>query len=280
MSTQLSNNLITIFDSEVKHIYQSEGFSLGNTIRKKTGRAKTFKFPVYGSLIAEEHVPGKQAEIQNAEQKQTVVIAQDRRIVSATDKFENLQVNYDDRQEAAKAQAMAMGRDSDQLIINALADSTTTNVVTESGTAGLTLEKLKSAVEMLENKEIDLSQCTFLGTVKQKQELLDNIKATSKDYVSGSPLEKGTFEEFLGIGNFVWIGNRKEGGLPIDASKMRSNFLYHHDSVGLGEVLGFETRTDWDATLGADLIQSYYSAGAGEIDSTGIVSMQCYEGQD
>jgi len=276
MATQLSNNLITIFDSEVKHIYQAEGFTLDGTVRKKTGNAKTFKFPVYGTLQAEEHVPGQDALIQNATQRQATVIAQDRRVVSAVDKFENLQVNYDDRQEAARAQAMAMGRDSDQMIINALASSTTTNAVTESGTDGLTLAKLKLAVEALEDKEIDLSQCTFLGTVKQKQELLDEIKATSADYVSSRPLETGKFDGFLGIGKFIWIGSRIEGGLPISSSK-RKNFLWHHDAVGLGEVLNVQTRTDWDAKLGADLVQSYYSAGAGEIDPTGIAYIECYE---
>lgn len=276
MATQLSNNLITIFDSEVKHIYQSEGFTLDGTVRKKTGNAKTFKFPVYGTLQAEEHVPGQDAIIQNATQRQATVIAADRRVVSAVDKFENLQVNYDDRQEAARAQAMAMGRDSDQMIINALAASTTTNAVTEASTVGLTLAKLKSAVALLEKNEIDLGACTFLGTYKQKQQLLDETKATSSDYVSFRPLQDGNFDGFLGIGKFIWIGERAEGGLPISSSK-RKNFLWHHDAVGLGEVLNVQTRTDWDAKLGADLVQSYYSAGAGEIDPTGIAYIECYE---
>lgn len=275
MATQLSNNLITIFDSEVKHIYQSEGFTLDGTVRKKTGNAKTFKFPVYGTLQAEEHVPGQDALIQNATQRQATIIANDRRVVSAVDKFENLQVNYDDRQEAARGQAMAMGRDSDQMIINALAASTTTKAITEGSTASLTLAKLKSAVEYMEKDEIDLGQCTFLGSYEEKQALLDEIKATSADYVSSRPLETGNFDGFLGIGKFVWIGERPEGGLPISSSK-RKNFLWHHDAVGLGEVLNVQTRTDWDAKLGADLVQSYYSAGAGEIDPTGIVSIECY----
>jgi hypothetical protein len=275
MATQLSNNLITIFDSEVKHIYQSEGFMLANTVRKKTGNGKTFKFPVYGSLRAEEHVPGQDANIQNATQRQATVIAMDRRVVSATDKFENLQVNYDDRQEAARAQAMAMGRDSDQMIINALESSTTLNTVAEAG-AGLTLAKLKSAVEMLEKAEIDLGACTYLGTYKQKMELLEEIKATSADYVSSRPLETGNFDGFLGIGKFIWIGERAEGGLAKEGNA-RSNFLWHHDSVGLGEVLNVQSRTDWDAKMGADLVQSYYSAGAGEIDPTGIVKISCVE---
>ena len=276
MATQLSNNLITIFDSEVKHIYQSEGFTLDGTVRKKTGNAKTFKFPVYGTLSAEEHVPGQDALIQNATQRQATVIANDRRVVSAVDKFENLQVNYDDRQEAARAQAMAMGRDSDQMIINALAASTTTKAITEAGTGGLTLAKLKSAVEYMEKDEIDLGQCYFLGTYKQKQQLLEEIKATSQDYVSSRPLETGNFDGFLGVGKYIWIGERQEGGLPKASSK-RKNFLWHHDAVGLGEVLNVQTRTDWDAKLGANLVQSYYSAGAGEIDPTGIVSIECYE---
>lgn len=275
MATQLSNNLITIFDSEVKHIYQSEGFTLDGTVRKKTGNAKTFKFPVYGTLKAEEHVPGQDALIQNATQRQATVIANDRRVVSAVDKFENLQVNYDDRQEAARAQAMAMGRDSDQMIIDALAASTTTKAITEAGSNSLTLAKLKSAVEQMEKDEIDLGQCTFLGSYKEKQALLDEIKATSADYVSSRPLETGNFDGFLGVGKYIWIGERPEGGLPVSSSK-RKNFLWHHDAVGLGEVLNVQTRTDWDAKLGADLVQSYYSAGAGEIDPTGIVSIECY----
>ena len=115
-----------------------------------------------------------------------------------------------------------------------------------------------------------------MGTYKQKSDLLNEVKATSADYVSSRPLESGNFDGFLGIGKFIWIGDRPEGGLPISTSK-RKNFLWHHDAVGLGEVLNVQTRTDWDALMGADLIQSYYSAGAGEIDPTGIAYIECYE---
>ena len=80
----------------------------------------------------------------------------------------------------------------------------------------------------------------------------------------------------MGIGKYIWIGERVEGGLPKEDS-VRKNFLWHHDSVGLGEVLNVQSRTDWDAKMGADLVQSYYSAGAGEIDPTGIVIISCNE---
>lgn len=280
MSTQLSNNLVTIFDSEVKQIFQTEGFLLKETVRYKNGNAKQFKFPVYGKLMAEEHIPGVEGSIQNAAQRQATIIVKDRKIISATDQFEALQVNYDDRKEAATAHAMAMGRDSDQLIIDALVASSTAKTVANNisgATADLTFEALKNAAKQLRVDGVNTMDCTFIGHVTQREALEGELQATSGDFISKKPLETGDWNGYLGIGRYIFIGDMAEGGLPKDSSNDRTCFLYHRQAVGYAASMDLRTRVDWDAKLSADLIQSFYSGNAGEIDPLGVVKITCRE---
>lgn len=280
MATQLSVNLVTIFDSEVKQVYQTEGFLLKNSIRYKSGNAKTFKFPVYGKLIAEEHVPGVEGSIQNATQRQATIIVKDRKIISATDQFEALQVNYDDRQEAAKAHAMAMGRDSDQAIIDALVATTTAKSVANNisgSVTGLTVKALKNAAKQLRKDGVNTQNCTYIGHVSEREALENEVTATSGDYVSKRPLETGEWNGFLGIGTYIWLGDMAEGGLPIDGSLDRTTFLFDKQALGYATSMDLRTRVDWDPMLSADLIQSFYSGNAGEIDALGICKIICRE---
>lgn len=280
MSTQLSNNLVTIFDAEVKQQFQVEGFSLKNSIRYKSGQAKTFKFPVYGKLMAEEHIPGVEGSIQNASQRQATVIVKDRKIISATDSFEALQVNYDDRQEAAKAHAMAMGRDSDQLVIDALNATTSTLSVANNisgSVSNLTVKALRNAAMRLRKSGVNTMNCTYVGHVYQREALEGEVAATSSDYVSKKPLETGVWDGFLGIGRYVFLGDMEEGGLSIDGSYDRTTFLFDKQALGYANSMELRTRVDWDARLSADLIQSFYSGNAGEIDPLGICKIICRE---
>jgi len=274
MSTPLSGNLIKIFDEKVKHAYQAKGFKLAGAVRTKSGNAKVFRFPKYGKMIAEEHIVGSDASLQLATQTNVEVTVKNWRVVSPTDIFENAQVNYDDINEASMAQAMAIGRRSDQLIIDALEASGTSKTVAV-GSTGLTVAKIKSAAALLDKDEVPIEDRYFLAHTNGKEILLADSTTSSTDYMNVKSLVGGDIDTFYGF-KFIWIGNRSEGGLNL-TSTTRKNFAFHKQALGYAQNMEVLSRRDWDAMKGADLVQTYFSANAIAIDTDGIVQVNTKE---
>ena len=81
---------------------------------------------------------------------------------------------------------------------------------------------------------------------------------------------------FLGF-NVVTLGDRDEGGLPIDGSSDRTCYAFHRDALGLGIGMGQTSRVDYIAEKTSYLVASMFSAGAVAIDDEGIVTITCRE---
>src|SRR5690606_13933701 len=147
MSISLSNVEQTLFDAEVKKAYQSRGFILRDYVRMRDNvEANIVSFRKVGSVTAEQYAFQQAVVYQDPNFNKVNVTLNPYRAPTLIDDVERFLYNFDERQEDAMLIAMALGRRSDQLIIDALDASGTTNTIAAGGT-GMTFAKVRQVVE-------------------------------------------------------------------------------------------------------------------------------------
>lgn len=192
------------------------------------------------------------------------------------DRLQELKINIDERQVIANAGAYALGRKTDELIINALAGVSGGQEIGD-GNMGITLSKVMSALEKLGAADVpdDGERYAVVGW-KQWSELLQIDEFSSADYVGADDLPfNGTqAKRWLGA---LWIPH---SGLPKDGNDIRSCFWYHR--TALGHAAGSDVQTDitWHGDRAAHFVNNMMSQGAARIDDTGIVEILCDETPD
>ena len=240
MAISISNAFVTLFDTEVKQAYQGDAV-LRNTVRLRTGvTASTHKFPKIGSGVAQVRVPQSDVTPLNVTYSQATVTLTDYIAAEYSDIFNQAKVNFDERQELVQVGAKAIGRRSDQMIIDALAASSTSlTVATSIGGAGtnLNMAKLREAARLLNTANVPAEDRYMLIHASQLASLLSETSVTSSDFNTVKALVQGEINTFLGF-MFHTLGDRSEGGLPIDGSLDRTCYAFHSAAVGYGEGRG------------------------------------------
>ena len=269
MSISIDNVFVKQFEADVHLAYQQMGTKLRSTVRSKSGvvgASTTFQKVGRGTASTKSRhgiVP-----VMNLNHEPVECLLQDYYAGDWVDALDELKVNVDERRVVASAGAYALGRKTDELIVNAM-NTATANV--GDYTSGLTKDLILSAVEVLNTNDVpdDGRRFAVVG-VHQWNELLSMDEFVSADYVgASSPLVNG-FEarKWLGI---TWV---LYNGLPVDGTK-RDCFIYHASSVG--HACGQEVKTDisWHGERAAHFISNSMSQGAVLIDGDGIVRVKC-----
>jgi hypothetical protein len=187
------------------------------------------------------------------------------------DRLDELKLNIDERQVIATAGAYALGRKTDEMIIDALTATTTS---TTGNAVGMTKAKLLEAYELLGEKEVpdDGNRFCIVG-VKQWSELLGIEEFSSSDYVGQNelPWQGSQAKQFLGTTFMV------HSGLPIDSNGVRSCFWYHKTAIGHASGSDVQTDITWHGDRAAHFVNNMMSQGSGLIDGDGIVEIPCDE---
>jgi hypothetical protein len=259
------------FEADVHLAYQQMGTKLRSTIRSKSGvvgGSTTFQKVGRGTASTKSRhgiVP-----VMNLNHEPVECLLQDYYAGDWVDALDELKTNVDERRVVASAGAYALGRKTDELIIDAM-NSSGADVGDYS--TGLTKDLILAAVENLNANDVpdDGRRFAVVG-VHQWNELLSMDEFVSAEYVgANTPLVSG-FEtkKWLGI---VWV---LHNGLP-SASGGRDCFLYHSSSIG--HACGQEVKSDisWHGERAAHFISNSMSQGAVLIDGDGIIRMKCDE---
>jgi hypothetical protein len=185
----------------------------------------------------------------------------------------------------ALAAAYALGRAQDDEIIAAISGTAYTGetgsqaqalgagqAITESGTAGLTIAKLRSAKEILDLGNVDASIARYIAvSPKQITDLLGTTEVTSSDYNTVKSLANGEVNSFLGF-NFIVV-NR----LALASSK-RLCLAWAMDGVKLALGQDITTRIDERSDKGyATQVYVCQSIGATRMEESKVVSIQAHE---
>lgn len=280
------------FEKEVHQAYQEEGDKLAMAVRvKRDVVGKSVHFPVFGKGAARDRgasasdVPVMGVGATDVEVSMVKKIAAD-----YSDVFDEAQLAFEDRQELAGAIGYAIRRSEDQLIIDALNTSTTSNIIPADFDDGATpskmsLKKLKRAAKLLNRNGVPRKDRYLAYTPDGLDGLLDEVEVNSADYNTVKSLVDGDVDTFMGF-KFIMIsdeeitvdgGSTVTTGLPGVGTTDRKYFAFHRRSVGYGVSIDKKTEADWVAHKASYLVQSHLLAGAKEIDPTGIVIINVKE---
>jgi hypothetical protein len=157
MAIGLSNAFVTLFDAEVKQAYQAKAQLIAAVRQRRGVEGSTAKFPKVGKGVATLRIPQTDVTPLNVDFSQVTATMEDWNAAEYSDIFMQQKVNFDERQELVQVVANAIGRRQDQLIIDALTASSTSNTVSNDigGTdTNLNLDKLLAAKKLLDKGNV------------------------------------------------------------------------------------------------------------------------------
>lgn len=271
MATTIDKAFVKQFEREVHEAYQRMGSKLRPTVRSKssvTGASTTFQKVGKGTAATKArhgHVP-----VMNLEHEPVECLLADYYAGDWVDKLDELKVNIDERSVIANAGAYALGRKTDEMILDALSDATQE---AGDGTDGLTKAKVLEAFETLGTADVpDDGQRTAVIGWKQWSDLLAIEEFASSDYVGSDELPwRGTqAKRWLGT---LWLPH---SGLPL-AAGIRTGFWYHKTAVGHASGSDVQSDVTWHGDRAAHFVNNMMSQGAALIDGAGIVKLPCLE---
>lgn len=279
MSVSLSNAFVTLFDAEVKQAYQGKAQLVGAVRARRGVEGSTVKFPKVGRGVATPRIAQTDVTPLNVGFSQVTLTLADWNAAEYSDIFSQAKVNFDERQELVQVVATAMGRRQDQMILDALAASSTSLTVSNDigGTdTNLNVAKLREAKRLLDKGNVPMDGRHIIVHANGLSSLLSETAVTSSDFNTVKALVQGEINTFLGF-QFHVLGDRTEGGLAIDGSNDRTCFAFHRDAIGYGEGIGMRTEINYIPEKTSWLVNEVFSAGAIAIDAEGIVSLTCRE---
>jgi hypothetical protein len=215
----------------------------------------------------------------NAGWSQVTATLADWNAAEYSDIFMQQKVNFDERQELVQLVANAIGRRQDQMILDALAASSTSLTVSNDiGTtdSNLNVAKLREAKRLLDKNNVPPEGRHIVLHGNNLSSLLSETAVTSSDFNTVKALVAGEINTFLGF-TFHVLGDRSEGGLAIDGSNDRTIFAFHKDSVGYAEGIAPKTEINYIPEKTSFLVNAIFSATATTIDAEGIVQLTCRE---
>lgn len=278
MAINLSTAFVTLFDAEVKQAYQASAV-LRPAIRVRSGvEGSTYKFPKIGKGVAQVRIPQSDVTPLNVSYGQVTATLSDYIAAEYSDIFMQAKVNFDERSELVKVVASAIGRRQDQLIIDALVASSTSNTVASSiggANTNMNLDKLIAAKKALDAKNVPMDNRHILIHANNLAGMLGETKVTSSDFNTVKALVQGEINTFLGF-TFHVVGDRDEGGLPLSSGD-RKVYAFHRDAIGMAEGIAPKTEINYIPEKTSFLVASMFSAGAVAIDAEGIVEITCDE---
>lgn len=277
MSTTIDQAFIKQFEREVHEAYQRQGSKLRNTVRNVNNvKGSTAVFQKVGKGTASTKSTHGLVPVMNLDHSNVEATLVDFYAGDWVDKLDELKINIDERQIIANGGAYALGRKTDEIIIDEF--ETTTNIVGTGTNEGMTLDKVMSAFTTLGNNDVpeDGQRYAVVGW-KQWSELLQIDDFASADYVGPDQLPFNQMTQAK-----MWLGTMwmPHSGLPVDANDIRSCFWYHKTAVGHASGADVTTDITWHGDRAAHFVNNMMSQGAKMIDDSAVIEILCDETPD
>tara|TARA_X000000950_G_C13891572_1_gene651103 strand:- start:1301 stop:2164 length:864 start_codon:yes stop_codon:yes gene_type:complete len=286
MSNQITTAFVQQYSNNVQMLSQQKGSLLRNTVDSETIVGKNAFFEQVGQAVAQKrttrHADTPQIDTPHSRRRVSMV---DYEYADLIDKQDQVRTLIDPTSSYAQAAAFALGRSMDDEIIasvsgNAFSGETGSTTValpsaqkiTESGTDGLTLTKLRSAKEKFDSASVDPSiQRYLIVGPKQISDLLNTTQVTSSDFNTVKALVNGEINQFLG---FTFVTSNR---LSIASSK-RLCLAYAGDGIKLALGQDIMTRIDERSDKGyATQVYVCMTMGATRMEEEKVVTIEAHE---
>jgi len=272
MSTSLTNVQQIEFDALVKAEYRSRGFLLRDSIRMKNNViGASIEFRKVDQVIAVPTAYLQAVTIQDPDYTKTTATLVKYTAPTAVDEVQELTVNFDARMENALLVAQAMGRRSDQIVIDAL-DADPGDTIANGGT-NFNYSKFTQALEFFDDNAVPLAERYVAMSASNFRSLLGDDQFVSTFYTKNDVIDRARIRDYLGF-NVVTIPQMTEGGLP-KTGNIQTALAWHKMSTGMGIGENFRTEINYLAQNTAWLINGVFSAGAVVIDNRGVLAINC-----
>ena len=270
MSVQIDQAFIRQYEAEVHTAFQRMGSKLLNMIRRKTNvKGDRTTFQKVGKGTAGTKSRHGDVPLMNIDHTPVACTLADYYAGDYVDKLDELKTNIDEKKVVTEAGAAALGRKSDELIVNAMSVDTT-NALIATGAAGLTQTKVNTTFERFGSLDIPDDGLRYFAVAPECwTDLLGITAFSSADYVGPGelPYKQGLVaKRWLGFMFFPFSGLANGAG---GATEVR-NMAWHQRCVGGASGQDVSTDITWEGKKQAHLIVSSMSQGACVIDGTGI----------
>ena len=286
MSSQITTAFVQQYSNNVQLLSQQKGSLLRSAVDVESVVGKNSFFDQVGSATAikrvTRHSDTPQSDTPHQRRRCSLVDFEYADLIDSQDKIRTL---IDPTSAYASAAAYALGRAQDDEIIAAISGTAytgetgstatvlpTAQKITESGTDGLTIAKLRSAKELLDAASVDPSIARYIAvSPKQITDLLGTTEVTSSDFNTVKSLANGEVNSFLGF-NFI-VSNR----LSVASSK-RLCLVWAMDGVKMALGQDLMTRIDERSDKGyAHQVYVCQSIGATRMEEEKVVTIQAHE---
>jgi len=286
MSNQITTAFVQQYSNNVQMLSQQKGSLLRSAVDVETVVGKNAFFDQVGSALAVKrttrHADTPQMDTPHARRRVSLVDYEYADLIDNQDKIRTL---IDPTSAYATAAAYALGRAQDDEIIAALSGTAFTGEtgsistvlpssqkITEGGTDGLTIAKLRSAKEILDASSVDPSIPRYIAvSPKQITDLLGTTEVTSSDFNTVKSLANGEVNSFLGF-NFI-VSNRL-----TSASSKRLCLVWAMDGCKMAIGQDLMTRIDERSDKGyAHQVYVCQSIGATRMEEDKVVTIEAHE---
>jgi len=274
MSTSLTAVQQIEYDALVKAEYHSTGFLLRDSARMKYDVIGAFvDFRKVNQVISVPTAYSQAVAIQDPGYTKETAILQKYTTPTAVDSVQELTVNFDTKMENAMLVAQAMGRRSDQIMINALAADVGSTI--PAGATNFTYVKYTQMMQFFENHGVPLGDRFVAMSASMFQSLLQAEQFTSTFFTQNRVLDRAMVKEYLGF-NLVIIPQMTEGGLPYNSGTgVQTALAWHKMAAGMGIGHDFRTEIHYLPRETSWLINGVFSAGAVVVDNRGTLAIDC-----
>lgn len=262
------------FDSLVHIEYRSEGFLLRDAVKYRDNIVgASVQFRRVGEVISVPTGFGQAVTPQDPGYRPVVAHLVKHTTPISTDSVEELVVNFDVMQENAQLIAYAMGRRSDQIIINALDAGAPAPIL--AGGSNFDYAKYTQIIEYFENNGVPLRDRFVAMSANNFRALLMASQFTSSFFTQNRVLDSGMVRDYLGI-NVKIIPEMTEGGLP-KLGNIRTIFAWHKQAIGMASGMNFRAEINYIPQNTSWLANGIFFSGAVVIDPRGVIAVEADE---
>ena len=266
----ISTSFIEEFESGVHMAYQRMGSKLRNTIRTANGVKNKTTFQKLGKGFATTKARHGNVAPMNLEHTNVSVTVEDYFAGEWVDDLDQLRINHDEMLVAQQSGAYALGRKTDDLILDAMDGTTSAHNET---TNGVTLSWALELMEKFGNNDVpDDGQRYVAVGWEQWSQLLDLDEFSRAEFVGENQLPFAnamTAKNWLG---FMWFPFSGLDSINSDAD--RKCFAWHSSSVGHAIGADVSSNMQYHNDKDAYFILNKMQMNATLIDANGCFELQ------